>query len=450
MSARFPFILVVVSLVAIAILPLPVQRRIKRLNAEITTVAEPGRHAVTEIQSALALEAAAERGFLLTGNERYAILSRKARAQRQLAQSRLEPLAQRIDGDVQAGTTRLATDVRPGDAMLDSLFAGALSRRTYLRRLDMQQLRLESIVHLAMLVDNALWQAELIRQEQIDNTLLVSVFMATLFVLLAMIAAILVRELGVEAERRRVDLERVTESRTRLVRGFTHDVKNPLGAADGFLALLEDGAYGELTPEQKTSLGKSRQSIHAALDLTRQLVELAQAEAGRLNIQPVVMDPREAAREVAEAFRPLALASGLTIEFELVGDVPFVESDPARVRQVLANLVSNAIKYTPAGGHVTIRVAMRRAPKGEARGQWVVTEVHDTGPGIPSEKQRLLFLEFTRLDPEAAHGAGLGLAISQRIASALGGSIQVESAAGTGSTFSLWLPVSSSVHNAQS
>lgn len=441
MSARFPFVAVVISLCAIALLPLPVQRRLKTLNAEITKVAEPGRHAVTEIQSAVALEAAAERGFVLTGNSRFITLSRQARAQRQAAQARLEPLARRIDGGAWRGTVSLARDVRPGDALIDSLFAGSVSRSAYVSRLDEQQLRLESITELADNVDSLLWQASLVRQGKIDDTVMLSAFMAIVFVLLAMIAAILVRELGAEAEQRRVDLERVTESRTRLVRGFTHDVKNPLGAADGFLALLEDGAYGELTTEQRVSLAKSRRSIHEALDLTRKLVELAQAEAGRLDIQHVSLDPHATAREVAEAFRPLATSSGLTMEIELSGDVPLIESDPPRVRQVLANLVSNAIKHTPAGGTVTIRVGTRHQPRGEMPGHWIVTEVRDTGNGIPREKQRLLFLEFSRLDPSASHGAGLGLAISQRIANALGGRIRVESDAGVGSTFSLWLPM---------
>ena len=441
MRARAPFVLVVVSLAALAALPVPVLLRINGLNSEIETIAEPARHAVTEIQSALALQAAAARGYVLTGNERFVALSRNARQHRKDAQARLESLARRIGGPAWEGAVTLGVDVLPSEHLMDSLFSGSVSRRAFIGRLDLQQQRLEAALQVAMRVDNALWAAELGRQEQVNATLRVSVGMATLFVILALIAAVLVRQLGTESEHRRLDLERVTESRTRLVRGFTHDVKNPLGAADGFLALLEEGVYGELTPSQRESLGRSRRSIRAALDLTRQLVELAQAEAGRLELQRVMMDLRDAAREVAETFGPLATAAELTLTLELT-DVPRVACDPARVRQVLANLVSNAIKYTPAGGHVTIGVSVRKVTGGVTAGQWVVIHVRDTGPGIPRDKQRLLFLEFTRFEPEAADGVGLGLAISQRIAAALGGHIVVESDAGAGSTFSLWLPVS--------
>ena len=124
---------------------------------------------------------------------------------------------------------------------------------------------------------------------------------------------------------------------------------------------------------------------------------------------------------------------------DLPDTVPPVVSDPARVRQVLANLLSNAIKYTPAGGRVTVR-ARTRTDGAPAPGEWIAAEVVDTGRGIPPEQQRQLFQEFTRFDSASAEGAGIGLAISQRIAEALGGRITVESQVGAGSTFTLWLP----------
>jgi signal transduction histidine kinase len=153
------------------------------------------------------------------------------------------------------------------------------------------------------------------------------------------------------------------------------------------------------------------------------------------------MDMRAAAQEVAEDFRAQAETAGLALSLDPPGEAPEFESDPARVRQVLANLVSNAIKYTPKGGDVTVRVATRSGGLAPGPGDWVVVDVCDTGRGIPPDKQAMLFLEFTRFDPGAAQGAGIGLAISQRIAQALGGAITVESKVGAGSTFTLWLPL---------
>jgi PAS domain S-box-containing protein len=243
------------------------------------------------------------------------------------------------------------------------------------------------------------------------------------------------------AEQGRRDLERVTESRTRLIRGFTHDVKNPLGTADGFLSLLADGVQGDLTEQQSASVARARRSIRSALDLIDHLLELARAEAGQLEIQRVPTDLRRLVSDLVEAFQAQAQTEGLSLSLEPPPELPVIESDAARVRQVLANLLSNAIKYTPDGGHVTVRAGVRSTGAAPGPGEWLAIDVADTGQGIAPEKLEMLFQEFTRFDPEAAHGSGIGLAIGQRIANALGGEISVESDVGVGSTFSLWLPL---------
>jgi PAS domain S-box-containing protein len=248
------------------------------------------------------------------------------------------------------------------------------------------------------------------------------------------------RERLLERERKaREELERVTESRERLMRGFSHDLKNPLGAADGHAQLLEAGYAGEISDEQRESVLQIRSSIRSALGLINDLLQLAKTEAGHIDVQTQPMDIRETVRELAEAFRPQCNAKGLAIDVQLPDDFPSIESDAARVRQVLGNLISNAIKYTPAG-RVEIRLGLRNNPASPRPAQCVAIDVSDTGPGIPETKRHLLFQEFVRLDPEAAAGAGIGLTISRRLARALGGDITVESEAGRGTTFTLWLP----------
>lgn len=242
-----------------------------------------------------------------------------------------------------------------------------------------------------------------------------------------------------ESERRREEIERVTESRARLIRGFSHDLKNPLGAADGHASLLEDGILGELEPRQKNSVGRIRASISSALGLINDLVELARAEAGQIEIQTAPTDVREVVHVIAGEYQAQAEAAGLTMRTELPEEFPVVESDPSRVRQILGNLISNAVKYNHESGEVAVRVGVRER-NGVRAGRWIAVDVADTGPGIPRDKQHLLFREFSRLEPGTKHGAGLGLAISQKLAHALGGEITLQSEEGQGSTFTLWLP----------
>lgn len=239
------------------------------------------------------------------------------------------------------------------------------------------------------------------------------------------------------SEQRRADLETITESKYRLMRGFSHDVKNPIGAADGYLQLLSDGVLGPIVEKQQTSIERARRSLHAALSLIGDLLELAKTEAGHINIERVPTDVRAVAREAGEQYRAQAEAKGLVIQIETRLDVPTILSDPIRVRQVLGNLISNAVKYT-ATGHVAVRVGDEHNP--DSRGRLSIS-VADTGLGIAKEKQRLLFKEFVRLDPTAGPGAGIGLAMSARIAEALGGTITVRSESGHGSVFVLWLPI---------
>lgn len=247
-----------------------------------------------------------------------------------------------------------------------------------------------------------------------------------------------------DAERKRDELERVMESRATLVRGFSHDVKNPLGAADGFLQLLEAGTTGQLTDKQEESVRRVRRSLRAALGLIEDLLDLARAEAGEIEIRWVPVSARDAASEVGEDHRAQAEEKGLTLDLVLPRQFPVIESDVVRVRQILGNLISNAIKYTPKGGHVWVSVGIRAGGDAPGPGRWVTVDVSDTGGGISEEQQKVLFQEFARLETSAGErGTGIGLAISRRVARALGGDVTAKSDVGVGSTFTLWLPLAS-------
>ena len=243
-----------------------------------------------------------------------------------------------------------------------------------------------------------------------------------------------------EARDGRLKLERLMTSRQRLMRGFSHDVKNPLGAADGYAELLSAGVYGELAAKQRESIQRIRRSIRRALDLIDDLHELARAETGNVALRSQVVDLGDLARTSGDEYRGAANASGLSLTVDVAEVLPIVETDGVRVRQIVGNLLSNAIKYTKTGS-VVLRVREHPAETvGGAHG-WVHFDVIDTGIGIPANKRDIIFEEFSRLGARDRAGAGLGLAISKRLAEALGGQIILESEVGRGSTFTLRLPI---------
>jgi signal transduction histidine kinase len=261
---------------------------------------------------------------------------------------------------------------------------------------------------------------------------------AAIFGHLAALAYEKVRLLDEALEGRR-RLESVISSRSRLMRGFSHDVKNPIGAADGYAELLTDGVYGDLNPQQRQSISRMRRCLRGALSLIDDLHELARAETGHLALSPEPVDLAELVRGISEEYQATANANGLGFATDIAIDLPMVQTSRTRVRQIIANLLSNAIKYTDEGA-VTIRARRSPGPSGDI-GDWVVVEVSDTGRGIPQEKFDYIFLEFGRIGGGEKSGAGLGLAISRVLAQALGGQITVQSELGRGSTFTFWLPV---------
>lgn len=243
-----------------------------------------------------------------------------------------------------------------------------------------------------------------------------------------------------EARRQQRDLERLMEVQARLVRGFSHDLKNPLGAALGHAELLVDGIKGNMAPQQSESLDRISASIRSSLDLIDDLVEYASKRMEKLDIRPGPTDLQQTARELAEEYEAQAESAGLELRLELAEALPLIRSDKIRIRQIMGNLLSNAMKYATEG-QIGIRADVRQGSPLSGGGEAVALSVWDTGPGIPEEKRGLIFEEFARLEPTEAPGVGLGLAISRSIARALDGEITVAGAEGEGSTFTLWLPL---------
>jgi signal transduction histidine kinase len=241
------------------------------------------------------------------------------------------------------------------------------------------------------------------------------------------------RDLSAQNERLR-ELDRLKDEFIALV---SHELRTPLTSIRGYTELLLDGEAGDLTDDQRQFLGVVDRNSHRLLHLVGDLLFLAQVEAGKLVLEVGAVDLGTVASESVETARPQAEAKEITLTLA-TGPVPLVAGDRARIAQLLDNLVSNALKFTPEQGRVDVRV---RALDNQA-----ILEVRDSGMGIPADEQKFLFERFfrtTTATEQAIQGTGLGLAISKAIVEAHSGRITVASTQGAGTTFRVALPLRS-------
>jgi signal transduction histidine kinase len=247
----------------------------------------------------------------------------------------------------------------------------------------------------------------------------------------ALYAVRLVRGIDSRNEQLR-QLDRVKDD---FVASVSHELRTPLTSIRGYLELVLDGEAGDLTEEQHQFLAIVDRNADRLLRVVGDLLFVAQVDAGKIAIERAPTDVDELVREAVEAARPTATEQGVELELEVDGLGP-LHADRARLAQVVDNLISNAVKFTPFGGRVEVRSARE--------GDLAVLEVADTGIGISPEDQDRLFQRFFRTDEatkRAIQGTGLGLSIAQAIVEAHYGTISVTSVPGAGTTFRVELPL---------
>jgi signal transduction histidine kinase len=235
-----------------------------------------------------------------------------------------------------------------------------------------------------------------------------------------------------EQNKRLVELDRLKDEFLSLV---SHELRTPLTSIRGYLDLVLDEEAGELNHEQRRFLQAVERNSGRLLRLVGDLLFVAQADAGRLSLERAKVDLAELAAHCVEGAAPAASEKSVTLVL-LADPVPALVGDRGRLAQVLDNLVSNALKFTPEGGTVEVRT--------QSDGDVVILEVEDTGIGIPQADQPRLFERFFRssiADDQAIPGTGLGLAIVKAIVEAHGGRISIESREGKGTTFRVDLPL---------
>jgi PAS domain S-box-containing protein len=225
-----------------------------------------------------------------------------------------------------------------------------------------------------------------------------------------------------------------SRAKSEFVAVMSHELRTPLNALAGFSSLLEEGLYGPVTDAQREVLGRMRGVREHLVTLIDQVLDVARVEAGTKRARPEPVALRGLVHDVCEALRGALDARGLSLDVRMEEHVPVMQTDAGMVRQILTNLIGNAVKFTETGG-ITVRVY----PCGDG----ACVEVGDTGPGIPPELQERVFEPFVQLDPSTTRregGVGLGLALSREFARLLGGTLTLRSTPGEGSAFILRLP----------
>ena len=243
------------------------------------------------------------------------------------------------------------------------------------------------------------------------------------------------RRLRQELEDLNQKVQEANRLKTEFVTVVTHELRSPLTSIAGYLDLLleEEGREGAEAREAYLQIVK--RNADRLLELINDLLDIARLEAGKLELKRVPLDLEGLIQEVSGALRPQIEGKGQHLRLDLAAPLPVVTGDPERLTQILLNLVSNAHKYTPQGGSITVATRAERAG--------VCIAVQDSGIGLSSEEQQQLFTKFFRAQHplvREAGGSGLGLAIARALVELHGGTITVVSAPGQGSTFNVTLP----------
>ena len=425
-----PLAFVVACLLVLAVGPVAVDQRVRSVRYHSVAASDRARVLINDLEAAFATE-------LLQPDSAEAPAGASLRAAMDRVAADTDSLSVAVT-EVDTETTRRFEQLRaqlgqwrgPGPSGVTSPSALSLAR-AILRTADSLDL------HLMRVSDQ---QRESVRQlERFD------VLSALVLVPLALIAIAVVIWGGQRvlhfarvAERERAEVVRSTEARAALLRGVTHDVKNPLGAASGYAHLLADGVAGTLTAAQVDMVRRIQRLVDTSVRTVSDLLELARADGAPMQFDRVEVDLAAIAREVIEDHQGLVRERGLTLSSAV--SATSVHTDPGRVRQVLTNLLSNAIKYTPAGGTITVETVDDRRDAGLRVG----IAVRDTGPGVPPELRERIFDEFVRADSVTTEGSGVGLAISRRLARMLGGDVTYAPNQPSGAVFTLWLDGSGS------
>jgi signal transduction histidine kinase len=230
-------------------------------------------------------------------------------------------------------------------------------------------------------------------------------------------------------------LRELSELKEEFLALTTHDLRSPLTVISGVINFFTSGRLGDLTPEQKNMVSMMERNTQNLIELVNDLLDASKLESGTMRLDLTSIELRSLIEDLSEQMQPMAREKEIALEATLPGDLPPLQADRAKLRRVLVNLLSNALKFTPRGGRITVTAA-REAER-------VRVSVADTGVGIQPDDLARLFDKYEQARSRATRsekGTGLGLYITRQLVELHGGEISVQSEVGKGSTFSFTIP----------
>jgi len=441
-----PLVVVIVVLATLVIAPIAVSTRLRDRRAVITDIVDPARVRATDVTAFLAEQMFAVGMRASPGSpnaDPHYVAALRAERRGALA---LDSLLQYSNAEAlerfaeyREASTRWHDDVEsmtasPNAAVLDTA------------RID-GDTALMAARHLVELLEAsaASVRVDVRRWERVD------VWLPVLLVPLALLGCILIVRAGyrtatlaVAADRDRRALAAAMDQKSAFMRGISHDLQNPLGAALGNVDLMLEGITKPT--EQRDALLRIRRLTRRASDTVASLLAVAKSETGDIRLATTRIDLCALARAAVDDQSFTSVTKEQTVELHAESECRAV-GDAARVRHIVDNLLSNANKYTPRGGRIRVRVAYRMR---ETR-RWSTLTVEDSGPGIPPDWRERVFEEYARVpaSQDLAPGFGIGLAVSRRVARMMGGDLSVEPSDTTtngqprlgGARVTLWLAI---------
>lgn len=439
--AWLPLVFVVIALVLLFVTPLIVGNRVQDVRNDLFDVADQARVVVNDFEAAFATELIALRSGSRNAATTDSTAANAVRMERQQERS-LDSLAARLGPDAVERVVLLrAAEQRWREANYPNGPSGGAKASS-----DGEDGL--AVLSSAEALDDYLLQISNFARGRVSRLERINLISAAVLAAIALVAVAVVfmldrqmRTFARESHSRAKKLQRSVELRAALIRGVTHDIKNPLGAASGYADLLEEGIAGGMNAQQVEMVKRFKRLVGTAQQTVTELLELARVGGEELSVDPRDVDLVALVRDVVSGYEGAATQKRISLSVHAPAEGLRITTDATHVRHVLDNLLSNALKYTPPGGAVHVGMT---SDDQDGDSQLARISVRDTGPGIAPAYRDRIFDEFFRIPSADSNipGSGLGLAISRRIARLLGGDITFSDAPEHGSIFTLALPLS--------